>query len=97
MSKKYKTILIFIGLLLIINTSIGYGYIKYKSNNETIRSQVSVIEGLSINYLDGEEISSSKIEDSINFSIINLGEDSKKYNIYLIGDDEHECYCRSEQ
>ncbi len=74
MQKKYKNILTFIGLLLLICFIIGILYLFYEKVTEEDYT-VEVVGELSINYLNGSNISG---ENTYNFSITNNG----TYDIY---------------
>ncbi|MBR1413549.1 MAG: hypothetical protein IJ574_02650 [Bacilli bacterium] len=81
---KYKMLLTIILLLIVGVVIIGFDYKTELKEKEELVSKVSVIDGLSINYVNGEEITTSKKSDEIYFSLTNLSDTEKRYNVYLL-------------
>ncbi len=83
MRRKYKTVLILIALLFVMTLGIGIDYILYEpENNDT--SLVSVVNDISINYLNGQEISTKEEALNVDFSITNNSLQTKEYTVYLL-------------
>ena len=62
---------------------IGIDYILYEpENNDT--SLVSVVNDISINYLNGQEISTKEEALNVDFSITNNSLQTKEYTVYLL-------------
>ena len=79
MQKKYKRILIFIGILIISCVLVGVAYLCYEkvTNNET---EVLVVGELSINYINGSLIKDNNI---YKFSVTNNGSNDVYYEILI--------------
>ena len=75
----YKRCLLFIGLLIIVISLVGVGYLFYDKviNNETL---VVVEDDLSINYLDGASVIGN---GEFRFSVTNNGSNDVNYEIVL--------------
>ena len=83
MRRKYKTVLILIALLFVMTLGVGIDYILYEpENNDT--SLVSVVDDISINYLNGQEISTKEESLNVDFSITNNSLQTKEYTVYLL-------------
>ncbi len=78
MQKKYKRILLFLGMLILLVIVIGVAYLFY--DKISAGTKVEVVEELSINYLDGNNINGNKI---YNFSITNNGENDIYYELLM--------------
>ena len=83
MKLKYKTFLILIGLMLVTSITLGVGYFFYEPMDMD-KSMISVIDEMSINYLNGEQIATKDAITNVSFSITNNSTEEKKYNIYLL-------------
>lgn len=83
MTKKYKIILLGIVILFFITIATGVGYFFYKEYKKANSAEVIVENGLSINYLNGQNIDCNGKEKKVNFSIINdLNEESMFHIVF---------------
>ena len=81
MKKTYKFIIVSVTLIVAL---LIFFLIKHHVSNEEDLTKIVVSDGLSINYLDGEKISSSpKSNTTYKFSITNNDEEEKYYKIEL--------------
>lgn len=82
MSKKYKRILSFIVVLLVLSFSLGTGYFLF---DKSISSDFKVIKegNLSINYLGGNNIVVKNESKQIEFSVTNDSDNVVTYAIFL--------------
>ena len=81
MKKSQKIILVSIALLLCLIIVLAIK--KHNANNDDL-SVIVVSDGLSINYLDGDEIyASNSKNNTFNFSITNNSDSERYYQIDL--------------
>lgn len=83
MRKKYKTGLKFTGFLLSITLLVLCSYLIYLKDVEENSPLVVVLNGLSVNYLDGVDIPSTNEEKTYNFSVTNNTNNDLQYKIVI--------------
>ncbi len=83
MRTKYKIFMTFIitliGLLIIVEV----GYVNFLKEEEQTMAMINVLEGLSINYLNGNQVKTNEDTYEINFSITNSLDSEQYYSIKL--------------
>lgn len=83
MAKRYKISLTLISILIMFSFCILLSYKQYLQEIENTNPYVLVLEGLSINYLNGTKIEVDGEEKDFTFSITNNSETEKSYYIHL--------------
>lgn len=83
MTKKYKTPLVCIGILLIGTLLLFISYIEYQRYIESKSPLVVVKSGLSINFLQGNKVRVKKENKTTTFSITNNSENEQQYFISI--------------
>ena len=84
MRKKYKRILRCIGLLLMLTILLFISYVKFQKDRESSSPIVLVENGLSINYLNGNNLIVKDNDKFYSFSVTNNSDVTLKYHIELI-------------
>ncbi len=81
MRKKYKVSLIGIAILIVLFIGLETHYQVYQGEEKDLSAYIKVLEGLSINYLNGTEFHVTKKEQEVEFSITNQLTETLYYNI----------------
>ena len=84
MRTKYKVTMICIITLICLAIVTEVGYVNYLKKEEETMAIIKVEEGLSINYLNGNKISTNEDTYQVDFSITNTLDSEQYYSIKLI-------------
>ncbi len=83
MVRRKKIILFLLFIAILLCSYVEYDYQEYIKNKPVDTSVVEVAEGLSINYLQGKKIVVNQNSMEYDFSITNLGNEEKKYQLEI--------------
>ena len=83
MKLKYKVYLMLIIALIGSLIVIEVGYVNYLKEEDQTMAMINVLEGLSINYLNGNQVLTNEDTYELNFSITNSLDSEQYYSIKL--------------